>query len=462
MHSMAEDRPEYGNLYSAGLGLLSIVALACLHFVLYHLKTILVPFVLGGFIVLTLQPSVEVLYRLLAGLDWPNRWFCCCLRRRRTRRTSRRPRVPSTIPSSPTSPASSSFGAGMTSHESDGESDEDTLAQTPLLQRALTEDPETLGMQLLDGACRFLAVTIVFLLTLLLAGLVVLGICNGALQMKENWSAYKAGIDRLSKLQESALKHVMKELHLSKSLEERLLGDSTLMDALLQKSQDWVWVLLNTIVSGLSEGVSSAAIMLLYVLFWLLQPLPTGGKAGRLVRRYLYKKTIVSFLYGACVTMLFTALSIDLAILFGMVSFFLNFVPEIGSFISMLVPVPVILLDGRLASPFLVLSLAFTGQIFLKFIFANVLEVKMIETDQEMSIHPVWVILGISYFGFIWGPIGMLISVPILAMLKTAALSTTAQTESNDNYQMLSRLSSTFLACLEGRAQSSAHAKVPC
>ena len=31
------------------------------------------------------------------------------------------------------------------------------------------------------------------------------------------------------------------------------------------------------------------------------------------------------------------------------------------------------------------------------------------------------VIMGLSYFGYIWGPIGMLISVPIMAMVKTAA-----------------------------------------
>merc|ERR1719356_467342 len=194
-------------------------------------------------------------------------------------------------------------------------------------------------------------------------------------------------------------------------------------DTMLGKAEGVIWMIVNHLVAGLSEGVSQLFIVLLYVLFWLMQPLPTGGKVGFVVRSYLWKKSFVSFLYGACITILFWALSIDLALFFGVVSFFLNFVPEIGAFVSMLVPVPVILLDGRLKNPVLVLTAATLGQVVFKFVFGNILEVKLIERDKEMSIHPVWIILGLSYFGYVWGPLGALLSVPMLAMVKTAAMS---------------------------------------
>lgn len=51
------------------------------------------------------------------------------------------------------------------------------------------------------------------------------------------------------------------------------------------------------------------------------------------------------------VSTLFLLLNNDLAIFFGIVSFFFNYVPEVGTIIAIMVPMPVILLDGRLASP---------------------------------------------------------------------------------------------------------------
>jgi len=69
-----------------------------------------------------------------------------------------------------------------------------------------------------------------------------------------------------------------------------------------------------------------------------------------------------------------------------------------------------------------------------------------VEQDREMGIHPVWVLLGLNYFGFIWGPVGMLISVPMLALLKSAALSAIEEGD-------MPALSwgPLLLRCLEGR-----------
>jgi len=283
---------------------------------------------------------------------------------------------------------------------------------------------------------------------LVTALLVILLLCHGAVHMKDNWASYKAGLERLERWQDGIIDTASREFHMTKQVEDRLKGGYY---NVLAQAQDGVWTLLNSIVSGVSEGLSSTLILMLYLLFWLLTPLPTGGKAGELVRSYIYKKTLVSFFYGLCVAILFVALGVDLAAFFGIISFFLNYVPEVGAFISMIVPIPVILLDGRLERPFLALGEALIGQLLLKFIFSNVLEVKLIERDREMSIHPVWVILGLSYFGFVWGPIGMLISVPMLSMLKTAALSASTGQDNGSMLGNLPGLAQVLLACFEGR-----------
>merc|ERR1719401_1734080 len=218
---------------------------------------------------------------------------------------------------------------------------------------------------------------------------------------------------------------------------------------LLSRMQDAVEVLVDAIVNMAYGGLTTFFMVLLYMLFWFLRPLPIGGQAGVLVRSYIWKKTLVSFLYACCVSVLFYFLHDDLALFFGMMAFFLNYVPEVGAFISILLPVPVILLDGRLKSPLGSVASAIVGQLLLKVVINNVLEVKLVEMDREMSIHPVWVLVGLNYFGYVWGPVGMLISVPMMALLKSALLSKLAEPNVSP---MAVEWAEATVDCLEGRA----------
>merc|ERR1711934_287881 len=94
-----------------------------------------------------------------------------------------------------------------------------------------------------------------------------------------------------------------------------------------------------------------------------------------------------------------------------------------GAFIAMVLPVPVIIFDSKLRSPFITLFIATAGQLGLKFVFANIIEVKLVEHDATMKMHPVVTLLALSFFGFIWGPTGMLLSVPLMAYMKVVVLS---------------------------------------
>ncbi|CAE7668203.1 tqsA, partial [Symbiodinium necroappetens] len=219
-------------------------------------------------------------------------------------------------------------------------------------------------------------------------------------------------------------------LRLSDDADVRLNGFYT---SLLDKGQALVSSVVEAIIAEVSSCVVSLIIIFLYVIFGLLYPLPIGGKVSNLVRSYLWKKTVVSLLYGFSVSALFLLLNNDLAVFFGIVSFFFNYVPEVGTIIAIFIPMPVILLDGRLLSPAATLAKATVGQLVLKIVFNNIIETSLIQNDQEMRIHPVWVLLTINYFGFIWGPAGMMIGVPILSVMKGAAVSAVELTESKDD-----------------------------
>ncbi|CAL1150298.1 unnamed protein product [Cladocopium goreaui] len=166
-------------------------------------------------------------------------------------------------------------------------------------------------------------------------------------------------------------------------------------------------------------------------------------------------KTLACFGYGISAGLLLYFLSIDLASVFALTTFALNFVPEVGPFIAMVLPCPVILFDSRLERPMLTLLTAIIGQLALKFSFSNVIEavlihwtadyadccawqmeVKLIESDKKLRMHPVMILLpigevevkvevaqSVGIFGYLWGPTGMLLSVPLMALMKIALFS---------------------------------------
>jgi len=73
--------------------------------------------------------------------------------------------------------------------------------------------------------------------------------------------------------------------------------------------------------------------------------------------------------------------------------------------------------------PFLTATIATSGQLCLKFVFANIVEVKLVENDATMKMHPVVTLLAVTFFGLVWGPTGMLLCVPMMTYLKVALLS---------------------------------------
>jgi len=419
---------------------LAVVTLVCVHEFISHLHSILMPFMLSVFLVFAVEPAVEFIYQLLAGLSPPYRWCgCLCLRRQRQRR-GKQTGSPEAVPWPKEDDEAAPRYSGLDARAA-SEADSDAAASEPLIDRS--HEPSSL----LEGVCRFVSVSIILGIMMLVICAFVSLLVRGAMNMKENWGAYQTGLQNCLKWMDSFTTDVSGKLHVQQGMNVQF---KTLYNALLLRLQDLVSMIVNEIVSTVSAGVSTLIMVSLYMLFWLLRPLPIDGNASALVRNYLTKKTFVSLLYGVWVSLLFMALGNDLAIFFGMVSFFLNFVPEVGAIISILVPIPVIMLDGRLHSPLCTCGLACLGQLLLKLAINNVLELKLVEKDREMSIHPVWVLLNLNYFGYVWGPIGMLISVPMLAMLKSAVLSATESTD-----EVTAGWADTLLSILDGRPGSS-------
>lgn len=130
--------------------------------------------------------------------------------------------------------------------------------------------------------------------------------------------------------------------------------------------------------------------------------------------RYLGIKTIVSMATGSLAWLATWWIGLDFPLLWGMLAFLLNYVPTIGSIIA---AVPAVLMavvqlgPGEAAST----ALAF---LMINIVFGNFLEPRLM--GYGVGLSPLVVFMGLVFWGWVFGPIGMLLSVPLTMTLKMA------------------------------------------
>lgn len=145
------------------------------------------------------------------------------------------------------------------------------------------------------------------------------------------------------------------------------------------------------------------------------------------VLEYLRVKVLVSAITGFLVYVVLRVIGIDLALVFGLASFFLNFIPNIGSAVAVLLPLPVVLLSGSPTigedGEVLREAVSATGRVLaigvpaaIQFTVGSVLEPKWM--GSSLDLNPIVILLSLIFWGLLWGPVGMLLSVPITAILK--------------------------------------------
>ncbi len=133
---------------------------------------------------------------------------------------------------------------------------------------------------------------------------------------------------------------------------------------------------------------------------------------GVSIRNYLSIKTITSLLTGAIVWIALAILGLDYAIIWALIAFLLNYIPNIGSIIA---AVPAVL--------FSLIQLGFMGGLWTSIIFVvanmlvgNVVEPKMMGKGMGLSTFVVFASL--LFWGFILGTVGMFLSVPLTMTIK--------------------------------------------
>lgn len=132
------------------------------------------------------------------------------------------------------------------------------------------------------------------------------------------------------------------------------------------------------------------------------------------IKRYVLTMLFTSGITGILVGLALAILGVEFGWMFGFLAFLLNFIPNIGSIIAIILPLPVALIDPELGMISKILVLVIPGSI--QFIIGNLLQPKMM--GESLDLHPVVVLLSLIFFGTIWGIIGMFLAVPITAVVK--------------------------------------------
>lgn len=130
------------------------------------------------------------------------------------------------------------------------------------------------------------------------------------------------------------------------------------------------------------------------------------------VNHYLAIKTLVSIATGVCVTIMLWAFGLEFYLLWGVLAFLLNYIPNIGSIIA---AVPAILL-AVLQLGLVPASFIGMGYLIINVIMANLIEPRYL--GRGLGLSTLVVFLSLVFWGWLLGSAGMLLSVLLTMVIK--------------------------------------------
>ena len=139
----------------------------------------------------------------------------------------------------------------------------------------------------------------------------------------------------------------------------------------------------------------------------------TWDNINKQVKKYIFAKFITSLSTGVLTGIIYWFLGLDLALIFGTLTFLLNFIPTLGSVIAVLLPLPVAFL--QFDAPIMIVLIIILPAI-VHIIIGNIIEPKIF--GQAFNLHPVTIIVALISWGLVWGITGMLLAVPLTAIIK--------------------------------------------
>jgi predicted PurR-regulated permease PerM len=191
---------------------------------------------------------------------------------------------------------------------------------------------------------------------------------------------------------------------------------------------DKAWEFAQSGLRGIATALSNLFLVLLTIIFVLFEAAGIPAKLQKAfghhrnserfekikseVQKYLAAKTIISLTTGSLVGIGLAIIGVDFAFLWASLAFVLNYIPNLGSIIAALPPVVLAMIQ---LGPIQALTVA------ILFISVNVLLGNVVEpylVGRKVGLSTLVVFMSLVFWGWVWGPVGMLLSVPLTMIVK--------------------------------------------
>ncbi len=193
------------------------------------------------------------------------------------------------------------------------------------------------------------------------------------------------------------------------------------IDLLSQVPVESIQNVIGRVTGAVTSVLSNLFLVLIFSVFILIggqtREKPRIGIRGdieRQVKKYVVTKVMVSIATGFLVFLILRFLGIPFAISFGAFAFLLNFIPNVGSIISTLLPIPVVLLLPNTSVTTAALAILLPAVVHNTI--GNLVEPRLM--GKELDLHPITVLFSLVFWGFVWGFNGMILAVPVTAVVK--------------------------------------------
>jgi AI-2 transport protein TqsA len=194
-----------------------------------------------------------------------------------------------------------------------------------------------------------------------------------------------------------------------------------------------IFSLVSTLISNLVNTLSNVVFLLLILGFMLLEAIVFPRKIQRLfkaedplvarmvqfgrdIRRYIWITTWVGMLAGLGEVILLLVLKVDFALLWGILSWLMSYIPSIGYILALIPPVILALLQYGWQAALIVLI----GYWVINFITDQFIKPRFYGEGLNLSI--LWVFLSLVFWGWLLGPVGALLAIPLTLMVKRVLL----------------------------------------
>ncbi len=131
-------------------------------------------------------------------------------------------------------------------------------------------------------------------------------------------------------------------------------------------------------------------------------------KIEQSVKTYIVNKTFISLITGLISMFFIAVLGINFAVISGLLIFILNYIPNLGSIVASAFPMLICFIQFGISWQLIAISIAL---ISTQMIMGNFVEPKMMGTGLKLS--PLFVLIALIFWFWVWGPVGMILAVPI-------------------------------------------------